>query len=151
METENNQFNVISKVTTKCGIEKITVDKCCFKKYISHLKNSAEFEANILHSVMACDTGDFIELNYNLYSEKLNRYIIVAVLTDKNNPVCDTVTDLYRSAGFDEREIFDMFGVYFEGHKNLSRILMPNSAVGNPLRKDYIFKDERSLHYETDL
>ena len=151
METKYNQSDIINKVTTKCGIEKITVDKSCFKKYIFHLKNSAEFCANILHSIMACDTEDFIELNYNLYSEKLNRYIIVSVLTDRNNPVCDTVTDLFRSAAFDEREIYDMFGVYFDGHKNLSRILMPHSAVGNPIRKDYSFQDERSVHYETDL
>ena len=151
METEYSQFNILNKQTTKCGIEKITVDKCCFKKFISHLKNSAEFEANILYSVMACDTSDCIELNYNLFSEKLNRYLIITVLTDRNNPVCDTVTDLYKSAAFDEREIFDMFGVFFEGHKNLTRLLMPNSSVGNPLLKDYNFQKERSVHYETDL
>ena len=148
MEAGDIQFKILDKVTTKCGIEKITVDISQLKKYISHLKNSAEFEANILLSVMASDFAEFIELNYNLFSEKLNRNLIVSVKTDRNNPTCESISDLYKSAAFDEREIYDLFGVNFEGHKNLNRILMPNSTKGNPFRKDYNLQDERNILYE---
>ena len=136
MDTEDKQFKILNKITTKSGIEKITVDKSCLKKYISRLKNSAEFDTNMLLSVMAYDSSEDIEISYNLFSEKLNTYIVVSTILDRNNPVCDTVTDMYKSAEFDEREIYDMFGVYFEGHKNLKRILMSDFAVGNPLIKE---------------
>ena len=138
LDTEENKFQIINKETTKCGIEKITINRTCLKKYLSHLKNSAEFDANILLSVMATENQDNIELDYNLFSEKLNTNIIVSVILDGNNPVCDSVVDLYKSANYEESEIYDLFGVYFEGNKDLKRLLLPESTVGNPLRKDYI-------------
>jgi len=86
---------------------------------------------------MAYHFPENIEISYLLYSEKLDTHIIVSAVLDDNNPVCDTVTDIYKSASYDEREIYDLFGVYFEGHNNLRRLLMPETTVGNPLRKDY--------------
>jgi NADH-quinone oxidoreductase subunit C len=61
--------------------------------------------------------------------------VLVGVALD--DPSLPTVTDLWPSAGWPEREIFDLFGITFAGHKNLRRIQMPDDWSGHPLRKDY--------------
>lgn len=141
--TEENKFEILKSTVTKDGTEKVTVTKSCLKKYLLHLKNSGEFNSNVLLSVTGYDSSENIEIIYLLYSSKLNKTNAVSIIIDRNNPVCDSITDIFKSSAYDEREIYDMFGVYFEGHKDLKRILMPDSMVGNPLRKDYNPKDER--------
>jgi NADH-quinone oxidoreductase subunit C len=78
-----------------------------------------------------------VEVLYILRSVTRNHWLRVAVAADDEAPVLPSVTDVYRTANFHEREIFDFFGVEFEGHPDLNRILMPDDWVGHPLRKDY--------------
>lgn len=148
LKEENSEFKILNKVTLKNGIEKITVSRFCIKKYLSHLKNSAEYYFNILISITGYDNLENTELIYTLFSTKFNKMKCVSVLLDENNPVCDSISDIFKAAVYDEREIFDMFGVYFEGNKNLKRILMPESMVGTPLKKNYNPHDERLVWNE---
>jgi NADH-quinone oxidoreductase subunit C len=57
-----------------------------------------------------------------------------------SNPSIDTVTNVWKTADWHEREAFDMFGIIFKGHSNLQRILTPEGFEGHPLRKDYPLK-----------
>lgn len=106
-----------------------------------YLKNTPEFDFDILTSIIAIDLTDKIELIYQLMSSETSETLSVSYYTD--NYTAPTVTDIYKSANFDECEIFDLFGVEFIGNKNLKRLLMPENWVGHPLLKSYVQNDER--------
>ncbi len=78
-----------------------------------------------------------IEVNYLLRSWFRNHVVRVSVGVDDTDPVLPSVIDLYPTANFHEREVWDFFGVTFTGHPHLTRILMPDEWVGHPGRKDY--------------
>jgi NADH-quinone oxidoreductase subunit C len=79
---------------------------------------------------------------YDLWSFDLRHELAVKVFCPRDNPHVPTVNDLWRAADWHEREAFDMFGIVFDGHPDLRRILMADDWVGYPLRKDYVFPRE---------
>jgi NADH-quinone oxidoreductase subunit C len=76
------------------------------------------------------------EVVYNFYSPVHFQRIFLKVRVDDGEPV-PSVTGVWEGANYPEREVYDMFGIPFEGHPNLKRILMPDDWVGYPLRKDF--------------
>jgi NADH-quinone oxidoreductase subunit C len=83
----------------------------------------------------------FLEVVYHLYSTKdrVGPLVVRARTADREkNAVLPSVTPAYRSAEFQEREIFDLFGIVFTGHPDLRRILMWDEFVDHPMRKDYV-------------
>jgi NADH-quinone oxidoreductase subunit C len=74
---------------------------------------------------------------YQIYSIQHNQRVCLRVPLDGNAPTMPTLTGVYPNANWQEREIWDMFGVRFEGHPDPRRILMPQDWEGHPLRKDY--------------
>jgi NADH-quinone oxidoreductase subunit C len=77
------------------------------------------------------------ELNYQLLSIEKALKLRVQVKLTGADPSIQTVTDIWPTANWHERETFDLFGIRFQGHPDLRRILMPEEWEGNPLRKDY--------------
>jgi NADH-quinone oxidoreductase subunit C len=77
------------------------------------------------------------ELVYQLRNMETKAQLRVRAFVDGDPPHIDSVADLFPPANWDERETYDMFGVVFEGHPGLTRILMPDDWVGHPLRRDY--------------
>jgi NAD(P)H-quinone oxidoreductase subunit J len=65
----------------------------------------------------------------------------IKVFLPRDNPVVPSVYWIWKSADWQERESYDMYGIIYEGHPNLKRILMPEDWIGYPLRKDYISPD----------
>jgi NADH-quinone oxidoreductase subunit C len=85
---------------------------------------------------VARDLG-VIEVLYVLRSVSRNHWLRVATATPDTDPRLPSVTGVFETANFHEREVYDFFGVEFEGHPGLERILMPEDWVGHPHRKDY--------------
>jgi NADH-quinone oxidoreductase subunit C len=113
------------------------------RECLNFLKNSSEYSIDLLMSITANDLGSQIELIYDLYSSKLNNNEYIAIKIDSGNPIVQSVSSVFKSAVFDEQEIFDLFGVYFDGYENMKRLLLPESSLGNTLLKNSSFKDER--------
>ncbi len=81
-------------------------------------------------------TGDRFGVSYTLYSFSKNNRVRLKVTTDENTPI-PSVTSVWKTANWHERETFDMLGIVFDGHPNLERILMWEGFNGHPLRKDF--------------
>lgn len=83
------------------------------------------------------DHGAQLHVVYQMLSFTHNRCISLEVAVDENDPHIDSLTSVYPMVNYHERETWDMFGVIFDGHPALTRILMPDDWVGHPQRKDY--------------
>ena len=106
---------------------------------ISELKNNSETSFDYMFCQTGIDFSEHIEVLYHLRNTQNNSEIIVkAIIEDRENPAIDSVFDLYKTADFHEREIFDLFGVKFNNHPDLRRILLDDDWEGYPLRKDYV-------------
>ena len=77
------------------------------------------------------------ELVYQLRDLETKREVRIRSFVDGDPPRIDSVQDLFPPANWDERETYDLFGIVFNGHPDLTRILMPDDWVGHPLRRDY--------------
>jgi len=77
------------------------------------------------------------ELNYHLLSLSKRERVRLRVRVSGQDPVIDSVVSVWPTANWHEREIFDLFGVRFDGHPNLKRLFLPEDWEGYPLRKDY--------------
>jgi NADH-quinone oxidoreductase subunit C len=78
-----------------------------------------------------------LQLSYHIVSHSLKERVRLAVQLDSSDLALDSITPVWPSANFYEREVFDLFGVTFQGHPRLTRIMMPEDWQGHPLRKDY--------------
>ena|ERR1035441_4871240 len=77
------------------------------------------------------------QLSYHILSHSFKEHIRLRVLVEERSSSIDSITPVWPAANYYEREVLDLFGVRFEGHPNLRRIMMPDEWVGHPLRKDY--------------
>jgi NADH-quinone oxidoreductase subunit C len=112
-----------------------------------HLRRTAEFlcgdpelQFTFLSDVIGVDRFPLeprFELNYHLLSLARRERVQLKVSVGGDDPVVESVTSVWPAADWPEREVFDLFGVRFEGHPDLRRILMPEDWEGHPLRKDY--------------
>ena len=105
------------------------------------LKSAPGLEFNLLADISGVDRGveeePRFEVNYHLFSIKHSHRLRLKVLLNEEDAHAPTVTGVWRTANWHERETFDLMGVIFDGHPDLRRILMPDDSVGHPLRKDY--------------
>ncbi len=110
---------------------------------LCRLLRDAGFE--YLSCLSGADWVTHLEVVYDLSSLQHPNKVHLRVPVDRANPVVRTVTNIWRGANWHERECYDLFGVWFDEHPDLRRILLPEDWVGFPLRKDYA--DERLVPY----
>ena len=77
------------------------------------------------------------QITYHILSMAMKQRVRLIVRLDSDSAATDSITPVWPSANFYEREVFDLFGVHFGNHPNLKRIMMPEDWQGHPLRKDY--------------
>lgn len=87
---------------------------------------------------------------YHLLSIQHNQRLRLKVRLDADSPVIDSVTDVWNSADWFEREAFDMFGILFDGHRDLRRILTDYGFVGHPFRKDFPLIGNVEMRYDPE-
>jgi len=120
---------------------------------ISFLKNHHNGQFGSLSDMTAIDvpTRDYrFEIVYNLLSLRFNSRIRVKTYTDELTPV-DSINDILKAANWYEREVWDMYGVYFSNHPDLRRILTDYGFEGHPLRKDFPLTGYVECRYDDEL
>ncbi len=129
---------------TADGILTIWVNADLLKNLLIYLKNEISRPFRMLYDLTAIDerrrlikTESDFTIVYHLTSFARNEDIRIKVALKGDYPSIQSITDIWPSADWYEREIYDMFGILFNGHPNLRRLLMPKSWVGYPLRKEY--------------
>ena len=108
------------------------------------LRDDGALRFSVLSDLTAVDlpTENVIEVVYHLYSYEPPQQIVIKADVDRDEARIATVEDVWKVANWFEREVFDLFGVLFEGHSDLRRILLPEDWVGYPLRKDFVEQEE---------
>ena len=109
---------------------------------VTQLKEDSATQFNFLFCQTAIDYQPEIEIVYHLASTLYRHDLMIKVtLSDRDKPVIDSVTSIFKAAELFECEIFDLFGVRFDGFEGLRRLFMPEDWPGFPLRKDYVDND----------
>ena len=121
------------------GLDNLVVKVDSLLDIARFLKEADGLEFNYLNFVTAVDYYDHFAVVYRLSSLKHNHNLTVKTRCyDRESPALPSVTGLWQGADFQEREIYDLFGIRFEGHPNLKRIFLWEGFEGHPLRKDFI-------------
>jgi len=128
------------KADPNCTPQAIVVDKNDLVQVCMELRENPSTYFDMLSCLTAIDNGveaKTMEVVYNLYSIPFNVHLMLKVILPRENAAVDTVTHIWKTANWNEREAFDMYGINFIGHPDLRRILMPADWEGHPLKKDY--------------
>ena len=103
------------------------------------LKETAELDFDYLVSITAVDYWDYSEVVYHLVSIGHNHSLVIKTRCyDRDNPEVPSVVELWQGADFQEREVYDLMGIRFDGHPSLRRIFLWEGFQGHPLRRDYL-------------
>jgi len=103
------------------------------------LKSESDLAFDYLFCLTGVDMVKFLEVVYHLESTTHQHQLELKVRTDDRvNGAVDTVCDIWRTAEFHEREIFDLLGIRFTNHPDLRRLFLEEDWIGHPLRKDYV-------------
>jgi NADH-quinone oxidoreductase subunit C len=115
----------------------VLVDPVAWEGLASKLRRGGGLDLDYLFCVTAVDWRTHLGIVYHLTSTIHRHTLVVKVKLDREHPVIRTVSDIWRTAEFHEREAFDLFGIEFTGHPDLRRLFMTDDWKGWPLRKDY--------------
>ncbi len=118
----------------------IEVDPSSLFDILQHLKSGDGLGFDELMCLSGVDYGaeTGLGVTYHLCSTGRGHKVTVKVKLPRENPEVDSVVSLWRTAEWHEREAYDLFGIAFRNHPDLTRILLPDDWEGHPLRKDYV-------------
>ena len=130
----------VSQAQSKNDNETLIVlsDKKLIKKAALEIKKKFD----ILFMLVVVDYKPRFELNYVFSSYSSKDILTLRVNIDEKDYSIDSISKIFDSANWEEREAYDLFGIKFNGHPDLRRILLPEDWPGHPMRKDFIVTDE---------
>jgi len=115
----------------------IFIDSPDWKTIAQKLRSTEGLYFDYLFCLTCIDWKTHFTMVYHLTSTTHRHTLVVKSKLDRNNPEIETVSDIWRTAEFHEREVYDLFGVNFLHHPDLRRLFMTDEWEGWPLRKDY--------------
>jgi NADH-quinone oxidoreductase subunit C len=127
------------------GDHTAVVDRAALPEVLVHCRDTEALEFDMLSDLTAVDflaypgyqDGPRFEVVYHLYSVRLNHRVRLKTRVEEDDAVVPTACRVWPIANWFEREVWDMFGIRFDGHPDLRRLLLYEEFVGHPLRKDY--------------
>ena len=149
----------ISDAVVAHGELTIIIDKGCLQSIGEALRDDAEFGFSQLIDLCGVDysaygngswEGPRFAVVYHLLSITNNHRLRLKVFVDGEPPVVDSVTGLWASAEWYEREAFDLYGILFDGHPDLRRILTDYGFIGHPFRKDFPLIGTVEMRYDAE-
>jgi NADH-quinone oxidoreductase subunit C len=148
--TQDRQGAIVESVACAHGELSVTVKRESLLAMLSFLHDDANCQFKMLMDISGADypnRAQRFDVVYQLLSIQLNQRITVKVVTDEHTPV-PSVVGLYPAAGWYEREVWDMYGVFFAGNPDLRRILTDYGFSGHPLRKDFPLTGFVEMRYD---
>lgn len=118
----------------------VIVKKEILLSVCAQLYNNPAAYFDMLSCITGIDNGPeagTMEVIYHFYSIPFNQSLALKVILSRENPEVESIVSIWKTANWLEREVYDMFGIIFNNHPDLRRILMPADWKGYPLRKDY--------------
>ncbi len=140
--------NAISEVIEFRGETTIVVPRNVLRSVAERCREDKDLQFNLLSDATCLDRFPLeprFEVNYHLVSIPRAKRLRLQVRLSSNDPVVDSLVPVWPGANWLEREIFDLFGIRFNGHPDLRRILLPEDWEGYPLRKDYPVEGYRDI------
>lgn len=133
-------YTVVQSIDELATPKAIIIEGSHLTQVMTFLHDDEQLYFDSLSCLTGLDNGEeagTTEVVYNLYSIPFDHHLMVKVILDRANPTVTTLTSIWKTADWQEREAYDMVGIKFENHPDLRRILMPADWDGFPLRKDY--------------
>jgi len=131
----------VSEIITALGETTVIVPREQIVAACEFLKTTPGYEFNFLADLCGFDRGPEeeprLEVNYHLFSTTKHHRLRLKVLLNEEDAHVPTVTSIWRTANWHERETYDLFGIIFDAHPDLRRILLPDDWQGHALRKDF--------------
>lgn len=125
--------------STEWNVTDVWVEPESLLRVANFLKDASDLDFSFLTAISAVDYVDHFELVYHLLSMRQNHSVVLKTRRyGREKPVVDSLTPVWKGANLQEREIWDLMGVHFEGHPNMKRILLWEDFPGHPLRKDFV-------------
>lgn len=138
-----SKFPDIVKSTEQEGLEPfITVNSDSIIEVCNYLKLEKNLDFTSLVCISGVDFEDKMEVVYQLHSLRHNHSITIKVELPRDNPSVPSVSMIWKAANWYEREAFELYGINFEDHPDLRRLLLPDDWEGYPLRKDHVVAEE---------
>ena len=128
----------IQAVEDQSGHAAVTLTGNRYREVARFLRDDPDFACDFFDFTAGVDIGEQgFQVITHLYSTAHGHHVRLKVGCDAENPTCPSLSEIYAGANWHERETWELFGIVFEGHPHLVKLLLPEPFEGHPLRKDF--------------